>query len=222
MERCCGTCKWHWYENIDEGFVCTNIDSEYCADWTDYAIPAEDWEGKDDEKYSYLYKRVLELDELYTKITIITGFTAEQLLDLFERGFVLIGQDDIKENEALRKNEEVMRQNWYKASKTVQQQREELDRREKTIKELEKGVEELCSKNSMLEKMQPLQMDGEAARSLILAMELAEAKAELEQVKRERDAALSEICSRCERDYLQEKGTMFCSECAWNRRMNDD
>lgn len=170
----------------------------------------------------YLYKRVLELDELYTKITIITGFTAEQLLDLFERGFVLIGQDDIKENEALRKNEEVMRQNWYKASKTVQQQREELDRREKTIKELEKGVEELCSKNSMLEKMQPLQMDGEAARSLILAMELAEAKAELEQVKRERDAALSEICSRCERDYLQEKGTMFCSECAWNRRMNDD
>ena len=101
----------------------------------------------------YLYKRVLELDELYTKITIITGFTAEQLLDLFERGFVLIGQDDIKENEALRKNEEVMRQNWYKASKTVQQQREELDRREKTIKELEKGVEELCSKNSMLEKL---------------------------------------------------------------------
>lgn len=32
MERCCGTCKWHCYENIDEGFVCTNIDSEYCAD----------------------------------------------------------------------------------------------------------------------------------------------------------------------------------------------
>lgn len=49
-----------------------------------------------------------------------------------------------------------------------------------------------------------------------------EIKTELEQVKRERDAALSEICSRCERDYLQEKGTMFCSECAWNRRMNDD
>lgn len=22
MERCCGTCKWHCYENIDEGFVC--------------------------------------------------------------------------------------------------------------------------------------------------------------------------------------------------------
>lgn len=47
-----------------------------------------------------------------------------------------------------------------------------------------------------------------------------EIKAELEQVKRERDAALSEICSRCERDYLQEKGTMLCSECAWNRRAN--
>lgn len=47
-----------------------------------------------------------------------------------------------------------------------------------------------------------------------------EIKAELEKVKRERDAALSEICSRCERDYLQEKGTMLCSECAWNRRAN--
>lgn len=40
-----------------------------------------------------------------------------------------------------------------------------------------------------------------------------EIKTELEQVKRERDTALSEICSKCERDYLQEKGTMFCSEC---------
>ena len=47
MERCCGTCKWQWYENVDEGFVCTNIDSEYCADWTDYADSCEDWEGKE-------------------------------------------------------------------------------------------------------------------------------------------------------------------------------
>lgn len=52
MERCCGTCKWHWYENIDEGFVCTNIDSEYCTDWTDYADSCEDWEGKDDERFN--------------------------------------------------------------------------------------------------------------------------------------------------------------------------
>lgn len=43
--------QMHLYENIDEGFVCTNIDSEYCADWTDYADSCEDWEGKDDERY---------------------------------------------------------------------------------------------------------------------------------------------------------------------------
>lgn len=55
MERCCGTCKWHWYENIDEGFVCTNIDSEYCADWTDYADSCEDWEGKDDEELAEVF-----------------------------------------------------------------------------------------------------------------------------------------------------------------------
>ena len=42
-----GADQWHWYENIDEGFVCTNIDSEYCADWTDYADSCEDWEGKE-------------------------------------------------------------------------------------------------------------------------------------------------------------------------------
>ena len=49
-----------------------------------------------------------------------------------------------------------------------------------------------------------------------------EIKAELEQVKRERDTALSEICSKCERDYLKEKGTMVCSECVRSRRKNDD
>ena len=26
-------------------------DSDYCADWTDYADSCEDWEGKDDERY---------------------------------------------------------------------------------------------------------------------------------------------------------------------------
>lgn len=34
---CCGECKYHTYEEIDRGFVCTNADSPYCTDWTDYA-----------------------------------------------------------------------------------------------------------------------------------------------------------------------------------------
>ena len=30
--KCCGTCKWHYHENIDDGWVCVNSDSEYCTD----------------------------------------------------------------------------------------------------------------------------------------------------------------------------------------------
>ena len=31
--KCCGTCKYHQHENIDDGGVCVNSDSEYVADW---------------------------------------------------------------------------------------------------------------------------------------------------------------------------------------------
>ena len=89
------------------------------------------------------------------------------------------------------------------------------------MKQMYEEIDYLRAKVSVLEKILPIPTDEETVKNLILAMELAEAKAELEQAKRERDTALSEICSKCERDYLQEKGTMFCSECAWNRRMND-
>lgn len=37
--------------------------------------------------------RILELDELYTKIKIVTGFTAEQLLDMFLAGYTLESPD---------------------------------------------------------------------------------------------------------------------------------
>ena len=33
--------------------------------------------------------RVRELDELYTKLQIVTGFTAEQLLEIFAAGYTL-------------------------------------------------------------------------------------------------------------------------------------
>lgn len=31
----CGTCKYHHKETVDDGFVCTNPDSDYVADWTE-------------------------------------------------------------------------------------------------------------------------------------------------------------------------------------------
>lgn len=45
-EQICGTCKWHYHESIDDGWVCVNADSRYCADWTEYNDSCEEWEGK--------------------------------------------------------------------------------------------------------------------------------------------------------------------------------
>lgn len=35
MKECCATCAFHEFESIDDGFVCVNSESDYCADWTD-------------------------------------------------------------------------------------------------------------------------------------------------------------------------------------------
>lgn len=42
----CGECKWHTYEEIDRGFVCTNADSPYCTDWTEYTDTCECFEQR--------------------------------------------------------------------------------------------------------------------------------------------------------------------------------
>lgn len=44
-KKCCGTCIYHKKEDIDQGWVCVNPDSEYIADWTEYGDSCEDWEG---------------------------------------------------------------------------------------------------------------------------------------------------------------------------------
>ena len=48
MDKCCGTCKWHKLENISDGFVCVNSDSDYCADWTEYGDSCEEWEKRNE------------------------------------------------------------------------------------------------------------------------------------------------------------------------------
>lgn len=47
MEQICGKCKWHKYEDISQGWICCNADSEYVADWTDYDFSCEDFEEKE-------------------------------------------------------------------------------------------------------------------------------------------------------------------------------
>lgn len=49
--KCCGTCKYHQFENVDEGYVCVNGESEYLSDWTDFNHTCDCWEGRDERDY---------------------------------------------------------------------------------------------------------------------------------------------------------------------------
>ena len=42
----CGTCKYHHHENVDDGWVCVNSDSDYCTDFTEYTDSCDEWEGR--------------------------------------------------------------------------------------------------------------------------------------------------------------------------------
>lgn len=46
-ERCCGTCRYHRHESIDDGWVCVNDESDYYTDWTDYEFCCSEWEGRE-------------------------------------------------------------------------------------------------------------------------------------------------------------------------------
>ena len=46
MKECCGTCAYHHFENISDGWVCCNEKSDYCADWTEYGDSCEEWEER--------------------------------------------------------------------------------------------------------------------------------------------------------------------------------
>lgn len=46
-EKCCGTCKYHGFENLSDGWVCVNDRSEYCADWTEYKDSCDKREGRE-------------------------------------------------------------------------------------------------------------------------------------------------------------------------------
>lgn len=42
----CGTCKYYQHEDITDGWVCVNSDSEHCADWMEINNGCEEWEKK--------------------------------------------------------------------------------------------------------------------------------------------------------------------------------
>lgn len=42
----CGTCRFLRHEYIDDGWVCTCPESEFCADWTEYSDKCDEWESR--------------------------------------------------------------------------------------------------------------------------------------------------------------------------------
>lgn len=44
--KCCGTCKWNRCVNEDGEWACTNINSEFYTDWTEFSAGCEEWEGR--------------------------------------------------------------------------------------------------------------------------------------------------------------------------------
>ena len=30
----CESCRWHYHEDVDDGYVCVNADSSKCTEWT--------------------------------------------------------------------------------------------------------------------------------------------------------------------------------------------
>lgn len=46
MNKCCGNCEYAIYDKVD-GYVCTNGQSEYIADFVEYEHYCDDYEEKE-------------------------------------------------------------------------------------------------------------------------------------------------------------------------------
>lgn len=77
---------WASRESQDASCFCT----DGCDYFTPTLTPPNEW-----------VNRVRELDELYTKLQIITGFTVEQLLEMFAAGYTLEKPDYSKSFEEM-------------------------------------------------------------------------------------------------------------------------
>lgn len=45
-KQCCGTCEYGSYDETD-GYMCVNSESEYVADYTEYAHSCDAWKHKE-------------------------------------------------------------------------------------------------------------------------------------------------------------------------------
>lgn len=122
-DKCCGTCKYHYHESIDGGWVCVNYESEYVADWTEHSDSCEKWERKRimkykvgdkvrvredlniDERYGLLYA----IDEMIKKKTVTIAHVYDGYYGIEENVFMWtdemldgLVEDELTAEEAIR------------------------------------------------------------------------------------------------------------------------
>lgn len=47
-KRCCGTCKYHYYDSMSSDWDCNNPESEFAFDYTPYGYCCDDWEERNE------------------------------------------------------------------------------------------------------------------------------------------------------------------------------
>ena len=47
-DKHCENCRYYEHEDIDDGYVCVNSDSEYCSDWVEAEHCCEGWSNKNE------------------------------------------------------------------------------------------------------------------------------------------------------------------------------
>lgn len=94
-DKCCGTCKYHHYDDIDDGWVCVNDRSECCTDWIGYEDSCNEWEGRE-------YRSMSDM-ELSRELCKIAGVCSECLVqDMCDKGHTGFEQwlkEEVKEDE---------------------------------------------------------------------------------------------------------------------------
>lgn len=86
-KKVCGTCKYHQFENVDDGYVCVNGESEYLSDWTDFNHTCDCWEAEMKEIIKTGLFAILMIVFLYFLSWILTCGIIELITVCFGWGF---------------------------------------------------------------------------------------------------------------------------------------
>lgn len=96
IREICG--DWALDIPMENTIVTLFFNSQNNAKWVKAILEHEDAHKNEAVPYfpvfiQAVYNRIIELDELYTKVQAVTGFSVEKLLDMFLEGYTLTAPD---------------------------------------------------------------------------------------------------------------------------------